>query len=81
MLCENMIAACALHELESCFHRLLSSMPETPATIDELSLLAVKLLDQAAPVKPPECIDAAAAPVVEPATGRDVLRQNMKKLL
>lgn len=84
LLRELVIAGCALHDLDSRFPRLLSSMPEPPATIDELSLLAGKLLGQAAPVKPPENIDAAAAPVVEPAppaTGRDVLRQNMKKLL
>lgn len=79
-----MTAGCELHDLDSRFPRLLSSMPEPPATINELSLLAGKLLDQAAPVKKPENIDAAAAPVVEPApsaTGRDVLRQNMKKQL
>jgi hypothetical protein len=84
LLRELVIAGCALHDLDSRFPRLLSSMPEPPATIDELSLLAGKLLGQAVPVKPPENIDAAAAPVVEsasPATGRDVLRQNMKKLL
>lgn len=84
LLRELVIAGCALHDLDSRFPRLLSSMPEPPATIDDLSLLAGKLLGQAAPVKPPENIDAAVAPVMEPAppeTGRDVLRQNMKKLL
>ncbi|MHA0273122.1 plasmid partitioning/stability family protein [Enterobacter ludwigii] len=81
LLRELVIAGCALHDLDSRFPRLLSSMPEPPATIDELSLLAGKLLGQAAPVRSPENIDATAAPVVEPATGRDVLRQNMKKLL
>ncbi|MDK9605837.1 plasmid partitioning/stability family protein [Lelliottia wanjuensis] len=84
LLRELVIAGCALHGLDNRFPRLLSSMAEPPATIDELSLLAGKLLGQAAPVKLPENIDAAAAPVVEPAppaTDRDVLRQNMKKLL
>jgi hypothetical protein len=79
-----MITGGSLHELDSRFPRLLSSMPEPPATIDELSLLAGKLLGQSAPVSSPESIATAATPVVEPApsaTDRDLVRQNMKKLL
>jgi hypothetical protein len=84
LLRELVIAGCALHELDSRFPRLLSSMPEPPATIDELCLLASKLLGQSAPVSSPESIAKAATPVVEPAppaTDRDLVRQNMKKLL
>lgn len=69
-----MIAGCALHDLDSRFPRLLPSMPEPPATIDVLSLLACKLLGQPALVRSTENIDADAAPVVEPApptTGRE----------
>ncbi|HEY2452365.1 MAG TPA: hypothetical protein VGI71_07045 [Scandinavium sp.] len=70
-----------MHELDSRFPRLLSSMPEPPATIDELCLLASKLLGQSAPVSSPESIATAATPVVEPATDCDLVRQKMKKLL
>jgi hypothetical protein len=56
-------------------------MPEPPATIDELCLLASKLLGQSAPVSSPESIATAATPVVEPATDCDLVRQKMKKLL
>lgn len=86
LLRELVISGCALHELDSRFPRLLSSMPEPPTTIDELSLLVDKLLDQGAPLISPENISAVAVPVpvaepAPPATAREVVRQNMKKLL
>ena len=41
-----MIAGCVLHELEPRFPRLLSSMPEPPATLDALQQLATGLLKE-----------------------------------
>lgn len=81
LLRELVIAGCALHELDRRFPRLLSSMPQPPATLYDLQVLTGQLLEQNFVTGNPEFAPVITTPPVIPETNQDVVRQNMKKLL
>lgn len=80
LLRELVIAGCALHELDNRFLRLLSSMPEPPATLGELEILSGKLLGLNEVTAEPKEVVAADETPTQPVDHRHVARQNMKKL-
>lgn len=83
LLRELVIAGCALHELDVRFVKLLSSMPEPPATIAELQEITAKLAGKESAetkqeepnIAPQEISDKAENPPEQ-----TTIRKNMKRL-
>ncbi len=80
LLRELVIAGCALHELDNRFPRLLSSLPEPPASVLALQELTGKLFGQNVQVEKPNLSPVSVAAENKPESSKDVTRENMKKL-
>lgn len=79
LLRELVIAGCAIHDLDSRFVKLLSSMPEPPVTIQEFHLLTMKMLNLGAKKEAPS-IPQTISKSDRQCDQNNEIRENMKKI-
>lgn len=79
LLRELVIAGCAIHDLDARFVKLLSSMPEPPASIQELQLLTGKMLGLNVVKDEPAVKKEVQLSESKPISSENTVRENMRK--